>query len=61
METYGEFLSRINSFEVKEPNFGNEYFDVNPSLAHKVDGFNRFKNFYGDTVVFDFNCGVQAR
>lgn len=57
METYGEFLDRINSFENKEPDF--ECYRCG-LVACKVDGFNRFKNFYGDTVVFDFNCGVQA-
>lgn len=55
METYTEFLSRINSFEIKEVSFGNGFFMGNPSIAHKVDIDNRFKPFYGDTIVFNLD------
>ena len=61
METYREFLDRINSFEKKRPEFGVAPFTVNPSLAQKVDNANRFKRFYGDTVVFDLDDEVKAR
>ena len=55
MENYKEFLNRINSFEKKETSFGDEYFNGNPSIAHKVNADNSFKEFYGDTVVFDLD------
>ncbi len=52
METYQEFLDRINSFEKKEINYGNNYFKGSPSVSQKVDTDNTFRNFYGDTIVF---------
>ncbi len=52
METYQEFLDRINSFEKKELTFGSEYFKGNPSILQKVDENNLFRDFYGDTIVF---------
>ena len=52
METYQEFLDRINSFEKKEINFGNKYFKGNPSISQKVDKDNTYRRFYGDTIVF---------
>lgn len=55
MENYDEFLNRINSFEKSKIDFGNTYFTGNKSIAHKVDIDNTFKNFYGDTVVFDLD------
>lgn len=58
METYGEFLGGINSFENKEPAIECYHCGL---VAREVDGFSRFKNFYGDTVVFDLDGGVQAR
>ena len=53
METYQQFLDRINSFEKKELNLGDGDFIGNPSIAKKVDADNSFRKFYGDTVVFD--------
>ncbi|MBD5534963.1 MAG: ligT like phosphoesterase [Lachnospiraceae bacterium] len=52
METYWQFLDRIDSFEKKELNLGNQYFRGNPSILQKVDLDNMFRDFYGDTVVF---------
>ena len=52
METYQEFLDRIDSFEKKELNYGldygNKYFKGNPSIFLKIDKDNTFRNFYGD-------------
>lgn len=59
METYSEFLNRINSFEKKKIDFGGKHFSANPKLLQKVDENNRFKNFYGDTVVFDLDKGIK--
>ena len=55
METYNEFLDRINSFEKAKINFGNEYFKGNPSIPQKVNKDNSFRSFYGDTVVFELD------
>ncbi len=60
MENYDEFLTRINSFEKSKIDFGSTYFTGNPSIAHKVDRDNTFKNFYGDTVVFDLDEAAKA-
>lgn len=55
METYQEFSDRIDSFEKKETDYGNVYFKGNPSLAQKIDKDNKFRRFYGDTIVFALN------
>lgn len=59
METYAEFLNRINSFEKSEVYYGNEYFYGNPSIVQKVDMDNKFKPFYGDTVVFNLDDNTK--
>lgn len=61
METYREFLDRINSFEKKRINFGDGDFKGNPSIANKVDGNNSFARFYGDTVVFALDDGTKEK
>lgn len=59
METYPEFLVRIDSFEQKELHYGNSYFKGNPSIAKKVDRDNSFGDFYGDTIVFALDDAVK--
>ena len=61
METYQEFLARIDSFEKKKINLGNNYFKGNPSIAQKVDKNNTFRNFYGDTIVFALDDAVKKK
>lgn len=61
METYQEFLDRINSFEKKEARFGNDYFNGNKSIKLKVNADNSFKAFYGDTVVFNLDDRTKER
>lgn len=61
METYRDFLDRINSFEKKHMSFGNGDFKGNPSIANKVDGNNSFANYYGDTVVFALDDGTKEK
>lgn len=61
METYKEFLNRINSFEKSEINLGDEYFKGSPSIAQKVDENNSFQPFYGDTVVFNLDDTTKAK
>ncbi len=61
METYQEFLDRIGAFEKKEVSFGDGYFRANPSLTQKVGPDNRFRPFYGDTVVFDLEEAAKGK
>ena len=61
MESYIEFLSRINSFEKKDVSLGDAYFNVNLSLAKKVNEDNAFCAFYGDTIVFDLDNVAKER
>lgn len=41
----------VNCFFL-ELHLGNQYFKGNPSILQKVDSNNKFRDFYGDTVVF---------
>lgn len=61
METYQEFLNRIYSFEKREVFYGRDYFRGNPFIAHKVDEENRFKLFFGDTIVFDLDAETKEK
>ncbi|MDE7446579.1 MAG: 2'-5' RNA ligase family protein [Lachnospiraceae bacterium] len=61
METYQEFLDRINSFEKRELNYGNKLFKGNPSISQKVGKDNVFRNFYGDTIVFALDDIVKEK
>ncbi|MDE6618165.1 MAG: hypothetical protein K2K13_03980 [Clostridiales bacterium] len=61
METFKEFADRINSFQKKELNLGGEDFTVSQSVAHKVNADNTFKNFYGDTMVFDLDDDTKSK
>ena len=51
METYQEFLNRINSFE-QDFDLSKKNFEPNPAVLVKIDEQNHFKSFYGDTAVF---------
>ena len=61
MESYKEFLDRINSFEKKEMYLGDDYFKGNPSIALKVDKNNSYQPFYGDTVVFNLDDTTKGK
>ncbi|MBR6642690.1 MAG: hypothetical protein IKL28_03405 [Lachnospiraceae bacterium] len=61
METYREFLDRIQFFEHQKWSFGPGYFKGNPSLVKKVHLDNTFRPFYGDTVVFDLDDTTKER
>lgn len=60
METYAEFLARINSFETNEIYYGDGYFEGNPSIKAKVDWDNHFRPFFGDTVVFNLDDNTKS-
>ena len=61
METYRQFLDRINSFELPCTYYGEGYIQMNPNLSGKVEEDNRFKAFYGDTTVFDLDKDVKEK
>lgn len=61
MESYMNFLDRINSFEKKEIFYGNDYFHGNPSISLKVNEHNNFRPFYGDTIVFNLDDGTKEK
>ena len=61
MENYREILDRIHSFEKSETDYGNDYFTGNPSIAHKVGKDNKYKDFYGDTIVFNLDNDTKEK
>ena len=61
METYQDFLNRINMFEHKKWNFEQGDFSGNLSLVKKVQQNNSFRPFYGDTVVFNIDDATKKR
>ncbi len=61
METYQEFKDRINSFAKKEIYLGDDFFSPNPSLSLKVRENGVYRDFYGDTVVFDLDCRTKEK
>ncbi len=61
METYQKFLNRISSFETNKIDYGEKYFKGNPSISQKVDSGNRFRKFYGDTIVFELDSNIKGK
>ena len=61
METYQEFLNRINSFEKSKLELYRDNFKPSLSIENKVNEDNSFKNFYGDTVVFDLDDEIKRK
>ena len=55
MESFQDFLNRINSFEKRELALGEGYFQRSGTIPLKVDENNEFRSFYGDTVVFNLS------
>ena len=51
MESYNEFLNRVNAFETQSFGIALEDFKPSNSVFQKVDSNNRFAHFFGDTVV----------
>lgn len=47
--------------KLKEVCYGNAYFRGNASVSQKVDENNRFRKFYGDTVVFNLDDGTKKK
>ncbi|MBR1555792.1 MAG: hypothetical protein IJ644_10455, partial [Oscillospiraceae bacterium] len=58
METYQEFLNRINSFE-HDFDLSREDFRPKQAVLDKVNEQNHFKPFYGDTTVFVLSSEEQ--
>lgn len=60
MENYEQFLSRINEFEQPVFTLPPQRFSVNPALKNKVDIFNKFRPFYGDTLIFELSDDTKS-
>ena len=60
MESYQEFLQRINSFETPNLQLAGD-FSPSKSLLAKVSQDNSFNKFYGDTTVFDLDSQTKSR
>ncbi|MBQ8300101.1 MAG: ligT like phosphoesterase [Clostridia bacterium] len=54
-ESYPDFLKRIFSFQKPEFHFGVDKFFPSDSVRSKVDETSTFRNFFGDTVVFNLD------
>ncbi|MCM1253400.1 MAG: hypothetical protein NC321_11315 [Clostridium sp.] len=61
MESYQKFLDRIYSFEKKEIHYENKSFKGNPSILQKIGAENKFKNFYGDTIIFTLDDRIKEK
>lgn len=61
METYGQFMDRICSFEKPEFHIQGDYFTPSNSVLAKVAENNTFQKFYGDTVVFDLSIDEKMK
>lgn len=61
MENYAQFTERINSFEKPVIYLGEGDFSLNPRVYDKFDENNRFRQFYGDTTVFDLTKDIKDR
>ena len=61
MESYEEFLKRINSFEKLDFLLNEEYFIPDPSIYSKVNANNEFRDFFGDTTVFDLDNNIKEK
>lgn len=61
MESYMDFLARINSFEKPELGIDSACFMPSNSVLQKVNEKNQFNDFYGDTVVFDLDEDVKKK
>lgn len=61
METYGQFMDRICSFEKPEFQIAGDYFNPSKSVLVKVAEDNSFQKFYGDTVVFDLTMDEKLK
>ena len=59
MESYNEFLNRVNAFETPTFGIAQEDFKPSDSVFQKVDSNNRFAHFFGDTVVFDLSVALK--
>ena len=60
MESYQDFLKRIE-YQKSEFDVENTYFKPNERVYEKVRDDNHFKDFYGDTVVFDLDEETKKR
>lgn len=53
LEGYADFLKRVFAFQHSKFSFGTENFVPSDSVRSKVDENNAFRDFFGDTIVFN--------
>ena len=58
-ESYEDFCRRIYSFQKQNFSFGVRRFNPNPSVENKVAEDGTFREFIGDTVVFDLEDSLK--
>lgn len=61
MENYTQFTERINSFEKPVLDLSEGNFSLNQRVKDKFDKNNNFRQFYGDTTVFDLTPDVKDK
>ncbi len=61
METYSDFLERINKFEKPELDISESDFHPHAELGAKCCADGSFRKFYGDTVVFGLKHKVREK
>ena len=61
MEKYSDFMQRICSFEVPLFGINEQNFVPSDSAKQKISLDRGFKEFYGDTVVFDLSDCAKAK
>ncbi|MGN0503019.1 MAG: hypothetical protein ACI4HN_08845 [Ruminococcus sp.] len=60
MENHSDFCNRIK-YQQAEFDAENKYFQPNNRVYEKINENNQFKNFYGDTVVFDLDSETKKK
>ena len=61
MESREAFKKRIYDYFPKEFFLEKKFFETRQSVKDKVDSTNHFKDFYGDTIVFDLGLNYKNR
>ena len=61
MEKYADFQERILAFETRELRLGNKDFGENAGLCKKVFRDGKFRDFFGDTIIFDLDSAAKSR
>ena len=61
METYTEFIYRVDSFEKPDLSIGNGKFIPDQRVLEKINESNGFNPFFGDTIVFNLSSNDREK